>query len=503
MVDADRAGVREHVVHHVAVDGVAGRLHVVRVERRLAPVLALLVVEVRRAAHGHRADGETFGAPPHVRTVGVHAHGHVLHEAERHAAVFRGLLRGRHLLGGDPLQPARELVQVGMVLLELRDLRAVPVRGGEPVHAFLPRCAPHLERDAPQGERAQVVARCTAELRERRLALGGALLAEDDLERRALGIPCRVDVDRVRVRVVHRHAVMQVAHSGQIPLTQLLEFRDVLRADVGDVQESARLGQVRGGLERGDWRARVDRVDEHEVGAGFGGRVGGEHAQVAVVADAPRPGGTHRVHLRHPAPALLVLHCLRHGDARGGAQQRARDGALAVGERERVVAGRDVVIEAERVDVHVVALRLERQLAEFTGELGAVFEYERDARVGAEDVQLHRLGGAQELDDGGGSQQFVLVLPAVFERRRDRLVGGGIHAERLQHGDEHFVADFHIGAQLVDVRGGDAPCIGEADERAGETLCAFPGIVGRLERVPLLCGVGFGHHCSLSPAIRK
>ena len=195
MVDADRAGVREHVVHHVAVDGVAGRLHVVRVERRLAPVLALLVVEVRRAAHGHRADGETFGAPPYVRTVGVHAHGHVLHEAERHAAIFRGLLRGRHLLGGDPLQPARELVQVG-ISCRVRT-RAVPVRGGEPVTPSS-RGAPHLNATHHR-QRARVVARCMAEPATPSRALG-----ERFWWSRAPRAwrPSRVDVDRLGIGVV-------------------------------------------------------------------------------------------------------------------------------------------------------------------------------------------------------------------------------------------------------------------------------------------------------------
>ena len=50
MVDAHRARVLVHRMHHLAVHLVAGGLQVARVERWLAPILALLVIEVRRAA---------------------------------------------------------------------------------------------------------------------------------------------------------------------------------------------------------------------------------------------------------------------------------------------------------------------------------------------------------------------------------------------------------------------------------------------------------------------
>ena len=81
MVDAHRARVREHVVHHLAVHAITSFGQIIRIERRLAPILTLLVVEVRWAAHGYAAYCETFRIPPHVRAERVHAHGHILHEA--------------------------------------------------------------------------------------------------------------------------------------------------------------------------------------------------------------------------------------------------------------------------------------------------------------------------------------------------------------------------------------------------------------------------------------
>ena len=116
MVDAHRARVRKHVVHHFAVHAVTGFGEIIRIERRLSPILALLVVEVRRAAHGDAADGETFRIPPHVGAQRMHAHGHVLHEAQCHAAFARGGLCGGHLFVGDPLQPAFEVDHIGMIV---------------------------------------------------------------------------------------------------------------------------------------------------------------------------------------------------------------------------------------------------------------------------------------------------------------------------------------------------------------------------------------------------
>ena len=79
MVDAYRTCTREHVVHHVAIYAVTGFFQIIRIERRLAPILTLLVVEVGRATYGHATDGKTFRIPPHVGAQCVHAHGHILH----------------------------------------------------------------------------------------------------------------------------------------------------------------------------------------------------------------------------------------------------------------------------------------------------------------------------------------------------------------------------------------------------------------------------------------
>ena len=321
MVDAHRAGVREHRMHHLAVHPVAGPFQIARVERRLAPVLPLLVVEVRRAADRHAADGEALGAPPHVGAQCVHADGHVLHQAQRHAGVLRGPLRRGHLLVGDPLQPAVELEQIMMVAHQTGDLGRRAIGAAEP-RVRLPRRAPHLEGQAPCGERVEIRAGLLLEPRERGLALGGTRVVEDDAQRLALGGPGLIDVQRIRIVVAGGHGGVQRGDAAAVAVAQLAVFGDVLGADVRDVEEPAGLGQIGGGLERWDRRAGVDRVDQHEVGAGFGGRIDQQPPEVAIVADAPRILGPDGIHLRHPAPARMLLDGFGQRDAPGGDHQR-------------------------------------------------------------------------------------------------------------------------------------------------------------------------------------
>jgi hypothetical protein len=60
----------------------------------------------------------------------------------------------------------------------------------------------------------------------------------------------------------------------------------------------------------------------------------------------------------------------------------------------------------------------------------------------------------------------------------DGLVAGGVHVEGLEHGDQGRVADFGVGAELVDERGGKPAGFGQLDQRAGESFRAFRALRG-------------------------
>ena len=346
MVDAHRARMREHVVHHFAVHAITGFGEIVRIERRLAPVLALLVVEVRRAANGDAADGEAFRIPPHVGAQRVHAHSHVLHEAQCHAAFACGGLRGGHLFVGDPLQPAFEFDHVGMIAHEFGHFRRITVRLREP--CALPWGAPHLEGHRPRGECAQIRAGRLLERFECGLTLGGTRHLEHELQRLALVPPRGVDVEFVGIVVGGSDFGVQALDFGQRGLVKPRIFLDILRANVGDVHESARFRQVRRRFERLDRRGCVDRVDEHEIGMRLFGGVGEQQLQIAVVAHAPRFGGADGIHLRHPTPTLLFGNRRRQRYACRGADQSRLAVQRARVDAQRVVAGGNVVRQGER-----------------------------------------------------------------------------------------------------------------------------------------------------------
>ena len=162
----------------------------------------------------------------------------------------------------------------------------------------------------------------------------------------------------------------------------------------------------------------MNRVDEHEVGFGLVGRVRQQQLQIAVIADAPRFAGPHGIHLRHPAPPLVLGDRLRHGNARGGGD----DGRLALApvnrDGQRVVTHRQVGCDGQ-VRLAGIEVRQQGKVA----KRGAVLQF-----------------------DGGGD---VRVRRAV-QGDAGRFAGGGVHVEGLEYGDQGRVADFGVGAELVD-----------------------------------------------------
>ena len=117
MVDPDAARVPEHGADEVAERLVAELGEPVRPPRRLAPVLAELVVGVRR-----RADLDALRVdvlqPPRVGAARVHPHGEVVHDAEAHPGALGLGLRLLELLVEHPLQPALEVHPVRVVARE-------------------------------------------------------------------------------------------------------------------------------------------------------------------------------------------------------------------------------------------------------------------------------------------------------------------------------------------------------------------------------------------------
>ena len=190
---------------------------------------------------------------------------------------------------------------------------------------------------------------------------------------------------------------------------------------------------------------------------------------------------------------MAFLYGLRHRNARRRADHVGRRMALAVFDGERVVADRQRIGQCQFVDGHVGVRRRLGVLA-FDGEevafgVHALLEHQRDGRLAVQCMQLDRFVGADELDDGWRHETRGLFVQTQLERLVDAFVGRRVDAERLEHGDEDVVVDFDVGAELVDVRRGDAPHVRQSDEWTREALGAL---------LALWCSL-FRHHCSLFP----
>ena len=190
----------------------------------------------------------------------------------------------------------------------------------------------------------------------------------------------------------------------------------------------------------------MNRIDEHEVGLGLLGGICQKTLQIAVIADAPRFAGPHGIHLRHPAPPLVLGDRLRHGNARGGGD----DGRLALAPVHRdgqcVVAHRQIGSDGQ-VRLAGIEVRQQGKVA----KRGAVLQLDGDG-----DVRVRRTvqGDAGRFagggDDGGGEQTFAVFHLKLGHGACDGLVAGCVHVEGVEYGDQGRVADFGVGAELVD-----------------------------------------------------
>ena len=118
------------------------------------------------------------------------------------------------------------------------DARAALGCHAEPGIRF-PRLAEHFEGDAPQCPGVEIGAGLLLERLELGLALRGARLPEDDLQRGPLRLPRGVEIHRRRFGVHRRDLFVQFAYGGGILLVELGEFGNVLRANVRGVDEAA------------------------------------------------------------------------------------------------------------------------------------------------------------------------------------------------------------------------------------------------------------------------
>ena len=300
VVHAQRAGVTQYRPRHVSQWGVGGASQVLGVPRRLRPVLPLLVVHVRRSAHGD-AGSEGLRVGPHVRSLGVHPHGEVVHDAQGHSRCQGLGLGAGQLLVDDPLQPGEEVDALGQLVRLVGDVSGVrlPQRGGPVFQGPV-----LLHQRAPQGEALQPLALLGPETFEVALAGVRAASGEDDLQRLALGLPHRVAIDRLGAQIAVLDLLKGPLHQRALGPGQSGDLRDVLRPNVERVDEAPGDGQVGRGGHRRHGLGGVQRIDEQEVGP-LVSQEGNELGEVIGVAGPPGGPRTDRVELGHDSPTAI------------------------------------------------------------------------------------------------------------------------------------------------------------------------------------------------------
>ena len=408
MVDPHPVRVAQGGPQQVAVGGVAGGVEPVGTPRGQAPVLALLAERVRRRAdvHAHR---EHVLQRPAVRPLRVAADGEVVHDP--HADLLPHRVHVGQLALHLVLQPRveghpRSQLEAGPV--DVRRRRVPQPLGPQGPPAPVP-----LGQGTEDGELPQVVRRADG--------LGSPGRVPQQLAGRPLGRPHPVVLDPVAgdVRTQHVH----LGTGGVVRGAVGVEIGHAQGERRGEPPARRRVGRR---LHRRHGRDRVQRVEQHRLGAVLAAGPADELAQVAEIADAPRPLRAQRVELQHPAPRPRRLR------ERGGRHDHG-----------------DVAAELLVDQLQAVVARLE-----VVGQLG-------DVRARALGVDQHARPGqrphrADAVRDRARQRAERRLLPGQRQRGRPGLRLGRVDVEQAEDPDDDVVVDLDDLAFTVAVGGGDA-----------------------------------------------
>ena len=180
----------------------------------------------------------------------------------------------------------------------------------------------------------------------------------DDPQGGALRGPARVAVDRVLRRQPGRQLPDELVDRVPLVLGQRGVLGDPLDAEVDRVEEPARAGQVRRGLQRRQRLGGVQRVDQDEVGTQLAGRPDSEVGEVGEVAEAPAAAGADAVELGRETPLALPVGPLGEAEPGGRHDQVGAGHGVAAAGLEQVVAERQVGRHRERRLADAAALDL-------------------------------------------------------------------------------------------------------------------------------------------------
>ena len=304
--------------------------------------------------------------------------------------------------------------------------------------------------------------------REVELASGAAWRRVDDPERGALRRPARVAVDRVPWRQPGRQLSDQLVDRVPLVPRQRGVLGDPLDAEVDRVEEPARAGQVRRGLQRRQRLGGVQRVDQDEVGTELAGRPDGQVGEVGEVAEPPAAAGADAVELGREPPLAPPVGLLGEAEPGGRDDQVGARLRVAAAGLEQVVAERQVGRHRERrlADPAPVDLAGLDPVVDLIGPAGAsVLELDPDVD-GVAVGHVHRHPGGLARDRHHGRRQHpqpgraLPLLPCP-------LRVGGVDAHGQQRGLDRLGRHLDRPAAPVGVLRHDAVRLGELDERAG------------------------------------
>ena len=308
----------------------AGLGQPVRPPRRLAPVLPVLVVRVRRRADRDAA-GEDVLQRPGVGAVRVHADRQVVHDAERHAGPEPGL-PGPTASCSSSTHCSQQWKSTSSACVAGTRATAgeAGCRSSAGQSAKSGPCSSHSAHQVAKSSSPCPPGAGRPSKASSRPAVRGT--AKMSSQRLPLRVPGAVAVDRGRRVELGQHlAPLGAATAARWSSSQLGVLRDPLHPQVERVCEAPGGGQVRRRLHRRHRLGRVQRVDQHEVGAVLGRRPDGQVLQVGQVADAPGLCATGRCRAGWRAP--------RPGDRPSGPGSPSQAGVTISGIGGLVIAG--------------------------------------------------------------------------------------------------------------------------------------------------------------------